>query len=71
MTAADAEAGVHAFHALQGIRLAVQAGGAGQAPNNLLDPDRLNVFDRRVLLEALRQARKLQNRLRTRFHIET
>ena len=71
MTAADAEAGVHAFHALQGIRLAVQAGGAGQAPDNLLDPDRLNVFDRRVLLEALRQARKLQNRLRTRFHIET
>jgi len=73
MTPADAEAAIHAFHALQGIRLAVQAGGGGdgQAPGNLIDPDRLNEFDRRVLLEALRQARKLQQRLKTRFHIET
>ncbi|MCK9382026.1 MAG: DUF294 nucleotidyltransferase-like domain-containing protein [Sulfuritalea sp.] len=73
VTPADAEAAVHAFHALQGIRLAVQAGasaGAG-APGNQLDPDRLNEFDRRVLLEALRQARKLQQGLKTRFHIET
>ena len=69
MTPADGEAAVHAFHALQGIRLAVQAGG--QAAGNLLDPDRLNEFDRRVLLEALRQARKLQQNLKIRFHIET
>jgi CBS domain-containing protein len=73
MTPADAEAAVHAFHALQGIRFAVQAGGVLREgpPGNLVDPDRLNDFDRRVLLEALRQARALQQRLKTRFHIET
>lgn len=73
MTPADAEAAVHAFHALQGIRLAVQAGAMsdGQTPGNQLDPDRLNEFDRRVLLESLRQARKLQQSLKSRFHIET
>ncbi|MDP2825285.1 MAG: putative nucleotidyltransferase substrate binding domain-containing protein [Sulfuritalea sp.] len=41
------------------------------APGNRIDPDRLNEFDRRVLLEALRQARTLQQGLKTRFHIET
>ncbi|OHC68946.1 MAG: hypothetical protein A3H93_01700 [Rhodocyclales bacterium RIFCSPLOWO2_02_FULL_63_24] len=73
MTPADAEAAVHAFHALQDIRLAGHAGGglAGQAPANHVDPDRLNEFDRRILLEALRQARKLQQKLKTRFHLET
>jgi CBS domain-containing protein len=72
MTPADAEAAVHAFHALQGIRFAVQAGAtAGSMPDNQLDPDQLNEFDRRVLLEALRQARALQQKLKTRFHIET
>ncbi|MCX7167158.1 MAG: DUF294 nucleotidyltransferase-like domain-containing protein [Rhodocyclales bacterium] len=73
MTPSDAEAVVHAFHALQGIRLDVQTcgGGDGQVPGNLIDPDRLNEFDRRILLEALRQARALQQRLKTRFHIET
>lgn len=72
MSAADAEAAVHAFHALQGIRLAAQAATeAGRAPGNQLDPNRLNEFDRRVLLESLRQARALQQRLKTRFHIDT
>jgi CBS domain-containing protein len=73
MTPVDAEAAGHAFHALQGIRLAVQAraGLDGQAPGNQVDPDRLNEFDRRVLLESLRQARKLQQRLKSRFHIDT
>ncbi len=72
MTAADAEAAVHAFHALQGIRLAAQAAAVGAgAAGNQFDPQRLNEFDRRVLLEALRQARALQQRLKTRFHIET
>jgi CBS domain-containing protein len=73
MTPADAEAAVHAFHALQGIRLAVQADACrgARVPGNQVDPDRLNEFDRRVLLEALRQARALQQRLKIRFHIET
>lgn len=73
MTPADAEAAVHAFHAVQGIRLEVQKGGSpdDNGRSNQLDPDRLNEFDRSVLLDALRQARKLQQRLRTRFHIQT
>ena len=72
MTTSDAEAAVHAFHALQGIRFAAQAAAVGDGtPGNLLDPEQLNEFDRRVLLEALRQARALQQRLKTRFHIET
>ena len=72
MTHTDAEAAVHAFHALQGIRFAAQvAAFAGGTPGNQLDPDRLNEFDRRVLLDALRQARTLQQGLKTRFHIET
>ena len=66
-------AAVHAFHTLQGIRLAVQARDSldGKPPGNQLDPDRLNEFDRRVLLESLRQARRLQQSLKTRFHVET
>lgn len=73
MAPADAAAAVHAFHALQGIRLAAQAGnlGAGRTPGNQLDPEGLNEFDRRLLLDALRQARALQQGLKTRFHIDT
>ena len=69
---ADAEAAVHAFHALQGVRLAAQAAAvaAGTPPGNQIDPESLNEFDRRLLLGALRQARSLQQRLKTRFHIE-
>ena len=72
MSAADAEAAVHAFHALQGIRFAVQAAAAaGGTAANQLAPQDMNEFDRRVLLEALRQARALQQRLKTRFQMET
>lgn len=72
MSHADADAAVHAFHALQGIRFATQAAAlAAGTPGNQLDPDRLNEFDRRVLLDALRQARTLQQALKTRFHIDT
>ena len=72
ITPADADAAAHAFHALQGVRLGVQTGGGFEAgaQGNYVDPGRLNEFDRRVLLEALRQARALQQRLKTRYHIE-
>lgn len=70
VSAADADAWVHAFHAVQGIRLAVQSAADG-VPGNLVDPSRLNDFDRRVLLEGLRQARTMQQLLRARYHIET
>lgn len=54
-----------AFHFLQLLRLRHQHGQqrAGIAPDNHLDPDTLNPLDRRILKEALRQARKVQTRL--------
>jgi signal-transduction protein with cAMP-binding, CBS, and nucleotidyltransferase domain len=70
VSAADAEAWIHAFHAVQGIRLAVQAAADG-VPGNLVHPSRLNDFDRRVLLEGLRQARTMQQLLKSRYHIES
>ena len=54
-----------AFHFLQLLRLRHQHGQqrARQTPDNHLDPDTLNPLDRRILKEALRQARKVQARL--------
>ena len=42
---------------------------SGQAPGNRIDPDLLNPLDRRILLEALRQARRLQQRLALDFRM--
>lgn len=69
LRADEAAAAHHAFVALQGIRLDVQR--TGLLPDNRVVPEQLNEFDRRILLEALRQARNLQRRLKTRFHIES
>jgi CBS domain-containing protein len=54
-----------AFHFLQLLRLRHQHGQqrAGTPPDNHLNPDTLNPLDRRILKEALRQARKVQSRL--------
>jgi CBS domain-containing protein len=54
-----------AFHFLQLLRLRHQHGQqrAGIPPDNHLNPDTLNPLDRRILKEALRQARKVQARL--------
>jgi CBS domain-containing protein len=71
ITPADAAAAIQAFLALQSTRLSVQATAGGDVPGNQTDPERLNEFERRVLLEALRQARALQQRLKIRFQIET
>lgn len=60
-----------AFHFLQLLRLRTQHGKqrAGQTPDNHLDPDSLNPLDRRILKEALRQARKVQARLAMDYHL--
>ena len=60
-----------AFHFLQLLRLRHQHGQqrAGQTPDNHLDPDTLNPLDRRILKEALRQARKVQARLAMDYHL--
>ncbi|MBS1147924.1 MAG: signal-transduction protein [Proteobacteria bacterium] len=54
-----------AFHFLQLLRLRHQhtQQRAGQIPDNHVNPDSLNPLDRRILKEALRQARKVQARL--------
>ena len=43
--------------------------GSGLPLDNFLQPERLNDLDRRILKEALRQARKLQERLRLDFRL--
>jgi CBS domain-containing protein len=63
----EADAAVEAFEFLQMLRLRVQRGGlddAGvDAARNRLNPDALNELDRRLLKEAFRQARSLQQLL--------
>ena len=64
MAAAEAEALVHAFFIIQGLRLRNQAEmGPGDDRANRVDPDALNELERRILKEAFVQARKLQSRL--------
>jgi CBS domain-containing protein len=57
----EIEAYVEAFEFLQLLRLRVQRDAPAAAGR--LDPDRLNEIDRRLLKEAFRQARTLQQRL--------
>ncbi len=64
---------VDAFHFIQLLRLRhqeevipVDAVTANPSPNRI-NPDNLNELDRRILKEALRQARKLQSRLEMDF----
>ena len=61
----EVEAWLQAFFFIQLLRLRSQHAeyGADLEMNNRLDPDQLNELDRRILKEALRQARKLQRRL--------
>jgi len=67
----EAEAWIEAFHFVQMLRLTHQQGRltSGQAPDNYLEPERLNALDRRILKESLRQARKLQERLRVDYSL--
>jgi len=66
MSEDDVATAVDAFQFVQMLRLRSQDSlerGGGSAEPNRLDPDTLNSLDRRILREALRQARKLQNRV--------
>jgi len=60
------DATIEAFHFLQMLRLRQQP--AGGTPNRI-DPAGLNEIDQRMLKEALRQARKLQDRLRLTYQL--
>ncbi|WP_284614648.1 DUF294 nucleotidyltransferase-like domain-containing protein [Aquabacterium humicola] len=59
----EADAWIGAFECLQALRLRVQVGAAPDAPPNLLDVGALNDMDRPMLHEALRVARRLQQRI--------
>jgi CBS domain-containing protein len=71
LDAREAQAWVDAFHFIQALRLRHQQkqAAAGTAPDNFLQPGRLNELDRRILKEAFRQSRKLQQRLRLDFRL--
>jgi len=60
----EAEAMAQAFFVVQAWRLRIQGRlKPGEEGANRIDPDRLNPLERRILKEALRQARSLQSRL--------
>lgn len=59
----EVHAWVDAFQFLQGLRLRVQQRGVPLAQANRVDVRQLSELDRRILKEAFRQARKLQQRL--------
>jgi len=65
MGAAETEAMVEAFFAIQRLRLRNQAAlqDLTDGAANRVDPDKLNEFERYILKGAFRQARALQNRL--------
>ena len=71
LPATEAEAWIGGFHFLQLIRLRHQQKqiASGETPDNYLNPDHLNDLDRRILKEALRQAKMLQNRLALDFQL--
>lgn len=68
---AEIEGWLDAFHFVQHVRLDHQMHciAQGRAPDNFVAPDALNALDRRILKEALRQARKLQERLRLDYRL--
>lgn len=61
----EIEAGIAAFHYVQGHRLRRQAEclARGEAPTNRIDPYQLHDFDRPALKLAFEQARRMQERL--------
>jgi CBS domain-containing protein len=61
LPADECEASVGAFHFIQSLRL--------RHAQNLVDPESLNVLDRRILKEAFRQAAKMQERLRLDYNL--
>lgn len=67
----EVNAWVEAFEFVQRLRLRHQHAQwrRGETLDNFLQPDQLNELDRRILKEALRQARKAQQRLRLDYRL--
>ncbi|MBL8518681.1 MAG: CBS domain-containing protein [Betaproteobacteria bacterium] len=63
---------IDGFHFVQMLRLKSsdpEEAETGGLPPNRVDPERLSALDRRILKEALRQARKLQSRLELDYQV--
>jgi CBS domain-containing protein len=71
MSELELDAIVESFFAIQRLRLRAQAAldSTLDPSANRLDPDKLNEFERNVLKEAFRQARKLQSRIALDYRI--
>ena len=60
---------LEAFHFLQLLRLRQQGGSARPGNPNRIDPYALNEIEQRMLKEAFRQAKRLQDRLRMTYRL--
>ena len=67
----DVDAWLEAYHYIQLLRMRShrQQAKQGRELSNRLDPDSLNELDRRILKEAFRQGRKLQNKLALEYQL--
>jgi CBS domain-containing protein len=63
------DATVEAYHFLQLLRLRQQDPSAAQGNPNRIDPYALHDIDQRMLKEAFRQAKQLQERLRLSYRL--
>ena len=68
---ADVDAWCEAYHFIQLLRMRNhrQQAKEGRPLSNRLDPDKLNELDRRILKEAFRQGRKLQNKIALEYQL--
>jgi len=69
--AEDVNAVLEALDFIQLLRLRHQylEGEPGVQGDNLIEPDKLNELDRRILKESFRQARKIQSRLKLDYQV--
>ncbi len=67
----DVDAWLGAYHYIQLLRMRAhrQQAQQGKELSNRLDPDSLNELDRRILKEAFRQGRKLQNKIALEYQL--
>ncbi|MCL2344647.1 MAG: DUF294 nucleotidyltransferase-like domain-containing protein [Desulfobulbus sp.] len=70
--AEDVNAVLDGLNFIQLLRLQHQhlEGEPGRQGDNLIDPEKLNGLDRRILKESFRQARKIQSRLKLDYQVQ-
>jgi CBS domain-containing protein len=65
----DIGALIQGFFVIQQLRLRIQQAGTPAGLANRVDPETLNEFDRLILKEAFKQAKKLQGRLQMEYRL--